>query len=206
MQLHNGYIKLKNSNTWSIKFFRFWNYYIFQLAALQSLKVYALVSNCQWLIDRISVSWRNEAKNELHVSGTIPAIFLHLNTAQSDQCCFELFLQTEQVPGELCRSEISDHGDLVCMSIPSTIIFPSAGSTSLNNAWTKVDLPLPVLPTTPIFSPPLMLILIPFRIKGVLGRYLTWNNKNGVFNFINDPYLQTECFCYEEISISDQFL
>jgi hypothetical protein len=73
----------------------------------------------------------------------------------------------------------------VHMSIPSIIILPSAGSTSLNNAWIKVDLPLPVLPTTPIFSLPLMLILTPLRIKGVFGRYLTWNGNVDVFSCFN---------------------
>lgn len=37
-QIYNNTKKHKNSNTWSIKFFRFGNYYIFQLTALKSLK------------------------------------------------------------------------------------------------------------------------------------------------------------------------
>lgn len=59
------------------------------------------------------------------------------------------------------------------MSMLSMIILPPEGSTSLKKTWIKVDFPLPVLPTTPIFSPPLMLNVMPFRTKGVLGRYLT---------------------------------
>jgi len=62
----------------------------------------------------------------------------------------------------------------VQMSIPSMIIFPRYGSTIRNKAWINVDLPLPVLPTTPIFSPPLMLSVTPLRTKGVFSRYLTW--------------------------------
>lgn len=53
----------------------------------------------------------------IHVSDAVPAIFLHLNAAQLDQCCFELFLQTELVPVELCQSEISDHADPVCICL-----------------------------------------------------------------------------------------
>uniref|UniRef100_A0A0A9DLG5 Uncharacterized protein n=1 Tax=Arundo donax TaxID=35708 RepID=A0A0A9DLG5_ARUDO len=56
------------------------------------------------------------------------------------------------------------------------MIWPSAGSTSLNKAWTKVDLPLPVLSTTPIFSPLLILIVMPFKIRGVFCRYLTFRS------------------------------
>jgi hypothetical protein len=62
----------------------------------------------------------------------------------------------------------------VQISTPSMMIWPFAGSTSLNNTWIKVDLPLPVLPTTPIFSPLLMLSVMPFKIRGVFDRYLTW--------------------------------
>lgn len=59
------------------------------------------------------------------------------------------------------------------ISIPSIIIFPPEGSTSLKNTWIRVDFPLPVRPTTPIFSPPWMLRVMPLRTRGVLGRYLT---------------------------------
>lgn len=67
------------------------------------------------------------------------------------------------------------------MSTPSMIIFPPEGSTTLKKAWINVDLPLPVRPTTPIFSPPLMLSVMPFRTKGVFGRYLTCKT-----NFLSD--------------------
>lgn len=60
----------------------------------------------------------------------------------------------------------------VQMSTLSMIIVPSEGSTILNNAWISVDFPLPVLPTTPIFSPPCMLIVMPFNTRGVLCLYL----------------------------------
>ncbi|MFS7901704.1 hypothetical protein Hanom_Chr01g00002741 [Helianthus anomalus] len=59
------------------------------------------------------------------------------------------------------------------MLMPSMVILPPDGSTNLNRTWIRVDFPPPVLPTTPIFSPPLMLRVIPLITKGVFGRYLT---------------------------------
>ena len=53
----------------------------------------------------------------------------------------------------------------------SIMIRPSDGSTSRNKAWIKVDLPLPVRPTTPTFSPPLIESEIPFKTRGMSGRY-----------------------------------
>lgn len=44
------------------------------------------------------------------------------------------------------------------------------GSTLGNKACINDELPLPVLPTTPIFSPPLMLAVMPLRTNGVFGR------------------------------------
>lgn len=64
------------------------------------------------------------------------------------------------------------------MSMPSMMIFPPDGSTNRNKTWINVDFPPPVRPTTPIFSPPVMLMLIPLRTKGVSGRYLTCSSKN----------------------------
>lgn len=61
----------------------------------------------------------------------------------------------------------------VQMLIPSTVIFPAEGSINLNNTWMRVDFPLPVRPTTPIFSPPSMVRETPFRTRGVFGRYRT---------------------------------
>lgn len=57
----------------------------------------------------------------------------------------------------------------VLISIPSMIIFPPDGSTSLNKTWINVDFPLPVRPTTPTFSPPLMSRVIPLSTSGVFG-------------------------------------
>uniref|UniRef100_A0A7C8ZKD3 Uncharacterized protein n=1 Tax=Opuntia streptacantha TaxID=393608 RepID=A0A7C8ZKD3_OPUST len=37
----------------------------------------------------------------------------------------------------------------------------------------RVDFPLPVRPTTPTFSPPFMLTVMPLSTRGVLGLYLT---------------------------------
>lgn len=62
------------------------------------------------------------------------------------------------------------------ISILSMIIFPAVGSTSLKKTWIKVDFPLPVRPTTPIFSPPLMLRVMPLSTRGVVGRYRTWRS------------------------------
>ena len=69
------------------------------------------------------------------------------------------------------------------MSIPSITIFPAEGSTSLNNTWTRVDFPLPVRPTTPIFSPPWILNVRPLRTRGVFGRYRTCSSRKNEFNF-----------------------
>lgn len=59
----------------------------------------------------------------------------------------------------------------VTMSTPSITMRPPEGSTSRNKAWMRVDLPLPVLPTTPTFSPPEIVNVMPFNTIGVVGRY-----------------------------------
>ena len=41
---------------------------------------------------------------------------------------------------------------ILLISTPSIIIFPFSNSIILNNVKDKVDFPLPVLPTIPIFS------------------------------------------------------
>jgi hypothetical protein len=51
------------------------------------------------------------------------------------------------------------------MSILPIRIFPPATSTNLNMARVSEDLLAPVLPTVPIFSPPLTQSEIPFSIK-----------------------------------------
>lgn len=60
------------------------------------------------------------------------------------------------------------------MFTPSIIMLPSDGSITLKSAWMRVDLPLPVRPTTPIFFFPRNVQVTPFRIIGRLGLYLTW--------------------------------
>lgn len=59
------------------------------------------------------------------------------------------------------------------MSTPSIMMVPAEGSTSLKKTCIRVDFPLPVRPTMPIFSPPLILREIPFRTSGVLDLYRT---------------------------------
>lgn len=60
------------------------------------------------------------------------------------------------------------------ISTPSIRIRPLAGSTTLKRAWIKVDFPLPVLPTTPIFVFPGKVQVIPLRTIGREGLYWTW--------------------------------
>ena len=52
-------------------------------------------------------------------------------------------------------------------------IDPYETSSILVRASARVDFPDPVLPTTPIFSPPATLKLIPFKTRSRLGRYFT---------------------------------
>ena len=54
---------------------------------------------------------------------------------------------------------------------PSISIFPSKASIILNKAKTKLDLPLPVLPIIPIFSPGLISKLILLRAKSQSSLY-----------------------------------
>ena len=70
----------------------------------------------------------------------------------------------------------------VTMSTPSITMRPPEGSTSRNKAWMRVDLPLPVLPTTPTFSPPEIVNVMPFNTIGVVGRYRNCQKK-GDMNF-----------------------
>lgn len=49
------------------------------------------------------------------------------------------------------------------ISIPSIIMFPCEGSTNRKNDSANVDFPLPVLPTTPIFSRGLTENVSPFN-------------------------------------------
>ena len=79
--------------------------------------------------------------------------------------------------GMMPNRDLRSWSPKVQMSTPSIIIFPSEGSTILNNAWISVDFPLPVRPTTPIFSPPCMLIVMPFNTRGVLCLYLNCRSR-----------------------------
>lgn len=55
------------------------------------------------------------------------------------------------------------------ISILSIRILPPAGSISRNKAWIKVDLPLPVRPTIPIFFPPGKVQVTPWSTTGRLS-------------------------------------
>jgi hypothetical protein len=54
------------------------------------------------------------------------------------------------------------------------MILPLLASTTLKKAPHNVVLPLPVRPTTPIFSPGLTVKEIPWRTSGELGEYRIW--------------------------------
>ena len=65
------------------------------------------------------------------------------------------------------------------MPFPSNRMLPSAGSMILSKQLRRVDLPAPVLPTIPTFSPSLILRLIFLRMMGRSLRYLAekfWNS------------------------------
>jgi hypothetical protein len=57
------------------------------------------------------------------------------------------------------------------ISIPSIRIDPSIASSNLKRVIVIVDLPAPVLPTTPIFSKGFILKVILFRAGGSPSRY-----------------------------------
>lgn len=59
------------------------------------------------------------------------------------------------------------------MSTPSNVILPPQISTILVKALARVDLPAPVLPTIPTFSPPLMLTLSPLITRSDFLVYLS---------------------------------
>lgn len=52
------------------------------------------------------------------------------------------------------------------ISMLSIMILPPSGSVNRNKAWIKVDLPLPVRPTIPIFFPPGNLQVTSWRTTG----------------------------------------
>jgi hypothetical protein len=55
------------------------------------------------------------------------------------------------------------------MLIPSIIILPKEGSTIRKRACMRVDLPLPVLPTIPVFSSPTNVHVRPRKTSGKCG-------------------------------------
>uniref|UniRef100_A0A7C9EIF7 Uncharacterized protein n=1 Tax=Opuntia streptacantha TaxID=393608 RepID=A0A7C9EIF7_OPUST len=55
------------------------------------------------------------------------------------------------------------------MLMPSMVICPAAGSIIRNSACMRVDLPLPVLPTIPVFFPPWKVHVIPRNTSGIWG-------------------------------------
>ena len=59
------------------------------------------------------------------------------------------------------------------ISIPLMSIDPSIASSNLKRVIVIVDLPAPVLPTTPIFSKEFILIEILFKAGGSPSRYYT---------------------------------
>ena len=65
--------------------------------------------------------------------------------------------------------EVHDDLSISVRSIPFAVIDPLAGVRIPRSYWTRVDLPLPEGPTTPIASPCLITKLIRFS-TGVLGR------------------------------------
>jgi hypothetical protein len=58
--------------------------------------------------------------------------------------------------------------------MPSIIICPAVGSTIRKSACTRVVLPLPVLPTMPVFLPPRKVHVRPRNTSGMCGAYRTY--------------------------------
>lgn len=67
---------------------------------------------------------------------------------------------------------------IFAMSTPSTSILPPHSSIILVKASVIVLFPAPVLPTTPIFSPPLISKESYLRTSSVVGLYLSWTSVN----------------------------
>ena len=67
------------------------------------------------------------------------------------------------------------------ISTPSISIYPSKSSTILLRLMQTVDLPAPVLPTTPTFEPGSTTNVSFFKTAGVFGRYLR-------VTFLNSTY------------------
>mmetsp|Transcript_10771 Transcript_10771/g.26106 ORF Transcript_10771/g.26106 Transcript_10771/m.26106 type:complete len:228 (+) Transcript_10771:193-876(+) len=76
--------------------------------------------------------------------------------------------------GMMLNCFLRSSSPILVHSMPSTSMYPAVGSTSRSNTCINVDLPAPVLPTIPIFWPPSMVTVSPFRTRGSPGRYLTW--------------------------------
>ena len=55
------------------------------------------------------------------------------------------------------------------MLVPSTQISPAAGSTIRKKVCMRVDLPLPVRPTMPVFVPPGKVHVRPLNTRGRCG-------------------------------------
>lgn len=67
------------------------------------------------------------------------------------------------------------------MCTPSISIHPSKGSTTRKRACTRVDFPLPVLPTIPIFFCPGKTQVTPLRTIGAAGSYCIWRLWSSIF-------------------------
>lgn len=84
--------------------------------------------------------------------------------------------------GMIPKRDLRSWSPSLQMSTPSIMMVPAEGSTSLKKTCIRVDFPLPVRPTMPILSPPLILREIPFRTSGVLNLYRTC--KKDAYSFI----------------------
>ena len=75
--------------------------------------------------------------------------------------------------GMMLSLDLRSCSPMVQMSTQSTSIWPIVGSTIRKRACIRVDLPLPVLPTIPVFMAPGKVTVRPFRTNGRCGAYLT---------------------------------
>lgn len=60
------------------------------------------------------------------------------------------------------------------ISLPSIKIWPTVGSTIWKSVWMRLDLPLPLLPMMPVFTPPCKVHVRPRNTSGKFGAYRTY--------------------------------
>mmetsp|Transcript_40578 Transcript_40578/g.100772 ORF Transcript_40578/g.100772 Transcript_40578/m.100772 type:complete len:216 (-) Transcript_40578:1497-2144(-) len=95
--------------------------------------------------------------------------------------------------GIIARRERSASRDIVEMSIPSIVIAPSLSSHKRKSATKMDDLPAPVRPTMPSFSPPAMSSSSPLSTGARSTRYAITTPRKRIAPFVGHESV-TACF------------